>query len=343
MASKPKSTVIALDAMGGDYAPDAALEGALLALEKKPDLTFLIFGDESEVMPRLRKLPKLMAASEFVHAPEVVSSHMNPATALRTLKNSSMRLSINAVKEGRAQAVVSAGNTGAYLATSKFVLHTIEGIRRPALAALLPTGDEKRDSLMLDLGANVEATAEHLVQFAIMGTVYARQVMKIQTPRVALLNIGSEDNKGLPLIHKTADILKTILNYTGYVEGNDLLKGKADVVVCDGFSGNVALKSMEGAVSFVGDLIKHNLGKKWWNKILLLCAMPLLVQLKKHLDPDRYNGALFLGLNGIAVKAHGNSKSTGLCQAILKSDQLVAHKFNDEISREIQNSPYRSA
>lgn len=343
MVSKPKSTIIAIDAMGGDYAPASALEGAMLALKENPTLHFLIFGDTKVVMPHLKKLPTLLKASEFIHAPEVVTSDMSPATALRTFKNSSMRLSINAVKEGQAHAVVSAGNTGAYLATAKFVLHTIDGIRRPALAALMPTEEAKRDSLMLDLGANVEATAEHLIQFAIMGHIYARHVMKIRNPRVALLNVGSEDNKGLPHIHEAANALKETLNYVGYVEGTYLLRGKADVIVCDGFSGNVALKSMEGAAAFFAHELRHNMAKRWFNKIFLLCAFPLVLQLKKRLDPAWYNGAIFLGINGVTIKAHGNSRPPAFCQAILRAGHMAAQKFNTEIHKEIQRSPHRSA
>lgn len=343
MVSKEKSNVIALDAMGGDDAPFAVLLGANMALEINPDLSFLIFGDKAIVDPVLKKFPKLLASSTFIHSSEVVTSDMSPSHALRFLKNSSMRLAINAVKEGEARAVVSAGNTGAYLATAKFVLHTIDGIRRPALAAIMPTINPMKDGLMLDLGANIESTAEHLVQFAIMGDVYARHMFKIHNPRVALLNIGSEDNKGLPHIQEAATVMQQFLNYTGYVEGNDIMQSKADVIVCDGFAGNIALKSIEGTLIFMVNFMKNFWHQGFLSKIMLLLAAPLFQKLKTRLDPDRYNGAIFLGLTGIAIKAHGNSSPMAFRQAIIRADGLINEKFNSKILKAIQTFQNKSS
>jgi len=261
-----------------------------------------------------------------IHAPEVVGSSDKPSQAMRRAKKTSMGMAIDLVKQGRAAAAVSAGNTGALMAMAKLSLRTMPGIDRPALAAPLPTlGDN--DVVMLDLGANTECDARNLVQFAVMGAAYARIVFDLERPRVALLNIGSEEQKGTDEIRDAAAVLKgqthLPLAFTGFVEGNQLARGQHDVIVCDGFAGNIALKTAEGTARFVADLLKRAFTSSVRSKVGFLISRPATELLKHHLDPNNHNGAIFLGLNGVVVKSHGSANENGIATAIGNAAKLA--------------------
>jgi len=264
-----------------------------------------------------------------------------PSSALRNKKNSSMRVAINLVKEGIAQACVSAGNTGALMATSRFVLKTIPGVDRPAIIAMLPS--EKSDVYVLDLGANVDCTPDQLFQFAVMGSVLAEAVKNIEKPRIALLNVGEEEIKGNLQVKETAELLKHApsLNYIGFIEGSDIFKGEVDVVVCDGFVGNVALKSLEGLSRYMIAQIKGVFQESWFTKLCALAVSSILKRLKKRLDPARYNGASLIGLNGIVIKSHGGadakSFSFAITQAVLEVEKNVPKRIHDKVALLLEN------
>ncbi|MDD3030238.1 MAG: phosphate acyltransferase PlsX [Alphaproteobacteria bacterium] len=328
--------VIALDAMGGDRAPEIVVEGAALAHTRYPDVSFLFFGDEAKIMPLLAAHPLLRASSELRHTPDVVSSEMKPSHALRQGRHTSMRLAINAVAEGEASCVISAGNTGALMAMAKFVLKTLPGIDRPAIATLIPT--QKGESVMLDLGANVECDAENLVQFALMGSIFCRTVLGRQEPTIGLLNIGTEELKGHDEIRIAASILRERPipgRFFGFIEGNDVTAGTTDVVVTDGFSGNIALKSIEGTARLVAHFLRQSFEASWIAKLGYLLSRGAFQQLKKRADPRRYNGAMFLGLQGVCVKSHGGTDAQGFANAIGVARDLVAHGFNEKIAEEL--------
>lgn len=318
---------IAVDAMGGDEGLAVMLAGVARARRRFPDeLHFLLVGDEAAINAGLAAHPNLSAHSEVVHAPEVVGSSDKPGAALRRAKKTSMGVAIDLVKQGRAAAAVSAGNTGALMAMAKLSLRTMPGIDRPALAAPLPTlGDN--DVVMLDLGANTECDARNLVQFAVMGAAYARIVFDLERPRVALLNIGSEEQKGTDEIRDAAAVLKgqdhLPLAFTGFVEGNQLARGEHDVIVCDGFAGNIALKTAEGTARFVADLLKRAFTSSVRSKVGFLISRPATELLKHHLDPNNHNGAIFLGLNGVVVKSHGSANENGIATAIANAAKLA--------------------
>lgn len=307
---------IALDAMGGDFGPEVVIPAAVHAVKKIKDLHIILVGDEV----RLRDYAKqhnidLGGHFEIQHASEVVEMHDDPASAVRKKKDSSMRVAINLVKEGRAQAIVSAGNTGALMATAKFVLKTIAGVDRPAICTTIPAYGGHTQ--MLDLGANVDSSAEHLFQFAVMGSVLAEAVDNIDKPRVGLLNIGSEDSKGNAQVKQANKLLQDgPFNYIGYVEGDDIYTSKVDVVVCDGFVGNVSLKTMEGVAKMIAKMMRDEFKKSVFTMVAGLIAMPVLNRFKKRVDPRMYNGASMLGLNGIVIKSHGSADVLSYANAI---------------------------
>ncbi len=314
---------IAVDAMGGDEGLAVMLAGVAGARRRFADqggeVRFLLVGDEARIRAGLDAHPNLSAHSDIVHADEVVGSSDKPSAAIRRAKKTSMGIAIDQVKQGRADAAVSAGNTGALMAMAKLALRTLPGIDRPALAAPLPTLGAN-DVVMLDLGANTECDARNLVQFAVMGAAYARVTLDLDRPRVALLNIGSEDQKGTDEIRDAAAQLKAAghlpLAFTGFVEGNQLARGEHDVIVCDGFAGNIALKTAEGTARFVADLLKRAFTSSVRSKIGFLISRPATQLLRDHLDPNHHNGAVFLGLNGIVVKSHGSANEVGIATAI---------------------------
>lgn len=327
---------IALDAMGGDLGPDAVIPGAALALQKKKNLRFMIFGDSKKIEPLLANYPKLAKVSAVHHTDFTVSPHEKPGIALRTGRQSSMRLAINAVAEKQAHCVVSGGNTGALMAMAKMVLKCLPGIERPAIASLLPTVE--KEIVMLDLGANLECTAEMLVQFAILGSVYSRAVRGHHQPSVGLLNIGSEDAKGHEEIREAAAILQRIEfpgRYAGFVEGNDIPMGTVDVVVTDGFTGNVALKTAEGVSKLITTVLKRKLKASPLAMLGALLASGALKKLKNEMDPRLYNGGMFLGLDGVCVKSHGGMDSLGFSNAILNAAEIADKNFNVRVAAEI--------
>ncbi len=325
---------IAIDAMGGDEGLATMLAGVAHARHRHPAMRFLLVGDETAIRTGLATHPNLSAASEIVHAPEVVGSSDKPSQAIRRSKTTSMGVAINLVKQGRAAAAVSAGNTGALMAMAKVSLRTMPGIDRPALAALLPSLGEN-DLVMLDLGANAECDARNLVQFAVMGAAYARTALDLELPRVALLNIGTEDSKGIDSVREAAAMLRASphlpMAFTGYIEGDRLSRGQVDVVVCDGFSGNIALKTAEGTARFVADLLKRAFRSSVRSKIGFLISRPATELLRHHLDPNNHNGAVFLGLNGLVVKSHGSANEAGVSNAI----QVAAKMVRDDLTRRI--------
>jgi phosphate acyltransferase len=327
---------IALDAMGGDHAPQVVVAGADLARERNPELHFLMFGDQERLAELLRGRDQLAARTTIEHTAEAVEPDAKPSQVLRQGRNTSMRLAIDAVQDGRASAAVSAGNTGALMALSKFVLKTLPGIERPAIASLMPT--RRSETVVLDLGANTECDADNLVQFAVMGEVFARAVLGIAQPTVGLLNIGTEDGKGKDILREAAAALRSsplAIEFRGFVEGTDLASGKVDVVVTDGFTGNVALKVAEGAVGLYAQFLREAFRSSFLSKLGYLLAKPALQLLRQRLDPRRYNGAMFLGLNGIVVKSHGGTDALGFANAIGVAADLVGQGTNQWIIAEL--------
>ena len=330
------SLTIALDAMGGDFAPEVVVVGAELARERHPELRFLLFGERDVVAPLLDAHPKLAAVAALEHTPDRVGADERPSQALRQGRNTSMWLAIQAVKEERAAAAVSAGNTGALMAFAKFILRTLPGIERPAIASMMPT--RRSETVFLDLGANAECDAENLVQFAVMGEVFARTVLGVPKPTVGLLNIGTEEGKGHETIRNAAQMLRASglqIEFRGFVEGTDLTSGTVDVVVTDGFTGNVALKVAEGMVSLYSKFLKDAFRSSLLSRLGYLLSRPALELLRQRVDPRRYNGAMFLGLNGIVVKSHGGTDAVGFANAIGVAVDLVQQKTNERITADL--------
>jgi glycerol-3-phosphate acyltransferase PlsX len=328
---------IAIDAMGGDHAPSAVVRGANIARQRYPQVDFVIYGREEEVRPLLRKMRRLRDCATLVHTDQVVRGEDRPSVALRSGRNSSMRLAVNAVKDGVAQAAVSGGNTGALMAMAKFVFKTMPGVDRPAIASFFPT--LKGESVMLDLGANVNCDASNLVQFAIMGSAFARSVLGISAPSYGLLNVGSEEMKGHEALQGAAAMLRELSlpgHFHGFVEGDDIAKGTVDVVVTDGFTGNVALKTAEGVVSLYTEFLRRTFRNSLLASLGYLMAKPALRKLRQRVDPRRYNGAVFLGLNGIAVKSHGGTDALGFAHAIGVAVDLARHNFVDVIRSDFE-------
>lgn len=329
---------IAVDAMGGDVGVRIMMEGAALARRRHDRFRFLLVGDETRIKAALQNHPNLRGASEILHADDVVGGDEKPTQALRRARTTSMGLAINAVKSGDAGAAVSAGNTGALMAMSKLALRTMPGIDRPALAALMPTLGET-NAIMLDLGANTECDSRNLVQFAIMGAAYARIALGVERPRVRLLNIGTEENKGTESLRDAAaqlrDAAGLALSFDGYVEADKINRGDCDVIVTDGFSGNIALKAVEGAARFVGDLLKRSFMSSLRSKFGFLISRPATELLRHHLDPNNYNGAVFLGLNGVVVKSHGGASALGVANAVALTARLLEETLTDRIMADL--------
>ena len=311
-----RTATIALDAMGGDFGPEVVIPAAVHVVKKHKDIHIILVGDES----RLRDCAKQQAINldehfEIQHASQIVEMHEDPRHAVRKKKDSSMRVAINMVKEGRAKAAVSAGNTGALMATAKFVLKTLPGIERPAICTTIPSYGGHTH--MLDLGANVDSTGDQLFQFAVMGSVLAEAVDNTHKPKVGLLNIGSEDSKGNAQVKEAHKLLQNgPFNYIGFVEGDDIYTDKVDVVVCDGFVGNVSLKTMEGVAKMISTMMREEFKKSIFSMLAGLVAMPVLNRFKKRVDPRMYNGASMLGLTGIVIKSHGSADVLSYANAI---------------------------
>jgi glycerol-3-phosphate acyltransferase PlsX len=308
---------IALDAMSGDHGADTVVSAAINTLKHRADVRLILVGDRDQLESRLRQAgwPQGDGRLEIRHAAEVVGMDESPSRALRFKKDSSMRVAIDLVKEGRAQACVSAGNTGALMATARYVLKTLPGIDRPAISTAIPSIEGYTQ--VLDLGANVDCTAEHLFQFAVMGSVLASAVHGLERPRIGLLNIGEEEIKGNDQVKEAARLLAaSSLNYIGFVEGDDVFKGGVDVVVCDGFVGNVALKTSEGVAKMISHYMREAFSRNPLTRLAGAIALPVLKNFRDRIDPRRYNGASLLGLRGIAIKSHGSADALAFENAI---------------------------
>ncbi len=314
--SLAKQLTIAIDAMGGDLGAPAAVPAVLSLLADYPDVKFILVGQENIVAPMLAQRHSAFADRlQIHHASQIVEMGEKPQDAMRKKKDSSMRVALDLVKAGIADACVSAGNTGALMATARFVLKTIPGIDRPAILSRIPA--HHGHTHMLDLGANADCTAEQLLQFAVMGSVVATDLNDMPRPRIGLLNIGSEDIKGNELVQDAAKLLqRSTLNYIGFVEGNDIFGGDVDVVVTDGFTGNVALKTMEGLARMLGATLKSEYTRTPLRRLSALASMPVLKSLKKRFDPGQHNGASMVGLNGVVIKSHGSADAASFANAI---------------------------
>ena len=332
-----RTHTIALDAMGGDRAPEVVIAGANRARIRYPHLRFRLFGHKERLERLLRRFPKLAQISEVLESETVIEAHEKPSQAVRKGVRSSMRLAIDSVRDGAAAGIVSAGNTGALMAMSKLRLRTLPGIRRPAIASMFPT--QRGQTVMLDLGANIECDAENLVQFAVMGAAFARSVQGLPRPTVGLLNVGSEEIKGHGEIRRAAEILSRVdlpLRFHGFVEGNDITEGTVDVVVADGFTGNVALKTAEGTASMYTGFLRASFRRSVFSKLGYWLAKPALIALRNRLDPRRYNGGMFLGLNGVAVKSHGGTDALGYANAIGFAVDMLVQGFNEKVLGDLQ-------
>jgi glycerol-3-phosphate acyltransferase PlsX len=334
------SITIAIDAMGGDHGPSVTVPASLHVLNQYPALQLILVGDESLLKQAIgsRLHPRL----SIQHASERVEMDELPSVALRTKKDSSMRIAINLVKEGKAQACVSAGNTGALMATARFVLKMLPGIDRPAIVSSFPTYHPDKSMRMLDLGANVDCSAENLMQFAVMGSVLAAAMDNIARPSVYLLNIGAEEIKGNEQVKKTAQLLTQLaesqkLNYAGYIEGDAIFHGEADVVVCDGFVGNVTLKTTEGVSVFISRLMKEAFMRNGLTKLAGLLVKPILRTFVKRIDPNGYNGATFIGLQGVVIKSHGGAKIPAFVCAIEEAMVQVEKNVIEQIRYEVEH------
>jgi len=331
---------IAVDAMGGDEGVRTMISGAALARRRHDRFKFLLVGDQARIERGLEAHPNMRQASEILHCEDIVGGDEKPTQALRRAKTTSMGLAIQAVKDGRAGAAVSAGNTGALMAMAKLALRTMPGIDRPALAALMPTLED-HDVVMLDLGANTECDVDNLVQFAVMGAAYARVVLELERPRVQLLNIGTEEMKGTDELKAAASILRGSehlhMRFDGFIEGDKLSRGDVDVIVTDGFSGNIALKSLEGTARFVTDLLRRAFTSSIRSKIGFLISRPATELLRHHLDPNNHNGAVFLGLNGLVVKSHGGANPKGVANAIKVASRMVRNDITRKIGEDLDN------
>ena len=338
------SLTISIDAMGGDFGPEITVPASLDCLKNNPDLKLILVGDATALKLRLgENISAFQGRLTVHHASQQVEMHESPAKALKNKKDSSMRVAINLVHEGLADACVSAGNTGALMATARFVLKMIPGIDRPGIISTLPS--VFGHTHVLDLGANVDCTAEHLYQFAVMGNELVKAVENIENPKVGLLNIGEEEVKGNEQVKAAAKLMETSsLNYIGYVEGNSLNAGsvKVDLIVCDGFVGNVALKSIEGAAKMISTLLKESFSKNIFTKLAGLAAYPVLKSFKDRIDPRLYNGASFLGLKGLVIKSHGGADALAFKTAIqlaeLEAKQDVIRKISEQVEKSLTMS-----
>jgi len=332
---------IAVDAMGGDFGPDVTVPACVSLLEENHDVSLVLTGDQSVLIPMMAQYSsELCQRIKIHHTSEVVEMDESPSSALRNKKDSSLRVALNLLLAGDVDACVSAGNTGALMATAKFVLKMIPGISRPAILTRMPT-ESGAITRVLDLGANVDSSAEQLVQFAIMGSILAEAVGGVERPRVGLLNIGEEDVKGSQQIRQAAELLQQIksLNYIGFVEGNDWFSGRADVVACDGLVGNIALKAVEGVSSLIANYLVGSFKRNIFSQLSGILAKPTLSNFKNKIDSRNFNGATLVGVNGVVIKSHGSADEyafkNALCEAMLEVEKnvpaLIAQKLGELI------------
>ena len=329
-----KNIKISLDAMGGDNAPEIVVEGASEAKSRYPDIEFMFFGNKKILDPFINSKSNL-SKSEIIHTDEFIGPNDKPSNVIRRGANTSMALAIKSIKN-QSNAMVSAGNTGALMAFSKLFLKTISGINRPAIAACFPT--KKGEVCMLDLGANIECDKNNLIQFALMGQAFSKIVIGIKNPKVSLLNVGEEEIKGFSYLQDASETLKKlkkIINYCGYIEGDRITDGLVDVIVTDGFTGNIALKTAEGTASFFTKSLRDSLRKSFFSKLGYFLAKKSLEGFRAHMDPRKYNGAVLLGLNGIAVKSHGGTDSFGFANAISVAYDMAKYNFVDDLKKKL--------
>lgn len=341
---KNMSTTIAIDAMGGDHGPEVTVPAALnfLRQSQNDDIRVILVGIEDKIRPFIQENngDVFVVNQKLIihHASEIVAMDEPPASALKKKKDSSMRVSIDLVKQGVAAAAVSAGNTGALMATARFVLKMIPGINRPAICTQLPTKNRDHNVFMLDLGANVDSTPETLLQFATMGSVLAKLTNSIPEPRIGLLNVGEEDIKGNEKVKSAAKLInQSSLNYIGYLEGDELYDDKAHVIVCDGFEGNISLKTSEGTAAFIAQTLSEEFKRNVFTKLLGLMALPVIKAVKKRLDPRVYNGATLIGLNGTVIKSHGGTDQLGFLHAINEAAKEARLNLTSHIAKEIED------
>ncbi len=338
--------ILSVDAMGGDNAPQMVIQGLAAAAKRYPIVHFLLYGDKKIVEPLLAQEKALEGKVTFIPCEEVITADTKPSAAIRGFPNSSMRQAIKAVAEGRAQGVISAGNTGAYMALAKIILKTIPGIDRPALASLAPT--LRGEVVILDLGANIECSSKNLEQFAIMGELFARHVLHLPHPQVGLINVGSEDIKGSTVVKEAADLIRTSSikdNFYGFIEGNDIPRGTVDVAVMDGFTGNVVLKAGEGVMQLAVHYFREAFKSSWTARLGYFFARHMLKKLAMRLDYRRYNGGIWLGLNGIAIKSHGGTDPLGFAHAVDLAVDMIRSQINTHFLKEFssEDSPPQAA
>lgn len=328
---------IALDAMSGDHGPSVVIPAALKILSEEQNLELILVGDETVLQPLVAdQSARVKQRLSIRHASQKVEMDDPPSRALRNKRDSSMRIAINLVKEGEANACVSAGNTGALMATARYVLKTLPGIDRPAIITPLPNM-LGQTTHVLDLGANIDSSPEHLFQFAVMGSILTQAVENLPRPRIGLLNIGEEEIKGNELVKDAAKLIMPVsaINYVGFVEGDDIFKGTVDVVVCDGFVGNVALKTTEGVAKMISHFVKESFTQNLFTRLAGLISLPILKTLRKKLDPRRYNGASLLGLRGIVIKSHGSADMLSFTYAIREAIIEVEKNVPSQISHQL--------
>ena len=333
---------LALDAMGGDHGPEVIVPGAAISLERHPGLSFILVGDEARIAPVLAAHPALAARSRIVHTTQVVAMNEKPSQALRRGKGSSMWLALDAVRTGEAAAAVSAGNTGALMAMAKLILRPMKGIERPAIAALWPTINA--ECIVLDVGANIGATSRQLTDFTLMGAAMARALFHVERPTASLLNVGVEEVKGAEEVKQAHALLKAVelpLDYRGFIEGNEIGQGKVDVVVVEGFAGNIALKTAEGTARQIGQYVKDAMTRTWVSRAGAFLARGGFRILKQKIDPRRINGGTFLGLNGIAVKSHGGTDALGFASAVDLGYEMSVSGLIERLASDLETFHHR--
>lgn len=344
ISAKASRTLISVDAMGGDQGPAAVVAGCSKSAELNPDIAFILHGPLAELQPLVAKRPALAGRCEIRDAPGVVSMEDKPSHVVRNGKDTSMWSAIESVRDGEASAAVSCGNTGALMAISTIRLRRLPGVDRPAIAVLYPSINSHGFNVMLDVGADVRADADDLLRFALMGMSYARNGMDIESPRVGLLNVGTEEHKGRTELKEAYDLIRDQADtagftFVGFVEGGDLSGDVADVIVTDGFTGNVAIKTGEGTAGLIGTRLREAFKHSIWSRLASVLAYTSLQRLKTRVDPRRVNGGVFLGLNGTVVKSHGSADATGVSAAIKLAAQLSANKFTDKLAARVAAVP----
>lgn len=330
------NVTLAVDAMGGDFAPTAALDGVIRFHKLYPDVKIKLFGNLNLLRKWSLRYNQAVKFCELIHTEDVIESDTQPSVALRNGRESSMGLAIESVKTGKSNAIVSCGNTGALMGMATLILKRFENVRRPAIASLMPTPVKR--VLMLDLGANVYAEGQHLYDFAVMGDAFCRAVLGLKSPKIGLLNVGSEDIKGHDDVKEANQLLRNSQfadQYRGFIEGNDIFKGLVDVVVTDGFTGNIALKSSEGIAKFIRDSIRDVFKESLLSKLCYLVCWHYFHKLKKKLDPRSHNGAVLLGVNGVVVKGHGSSDGLAFCSALSLATQMAKNNYLEKVQENL--------